>query len=363
MEDKTVTDNPNPENEQKQFDALYRELVLSVKNSIAKYKNMDDRCFLDGFIYPQSLADVMGRLWKQPDKYIDRYLKKHTKLSDTEKSALSAWKKAAEAEYVIVQKTERGLALYRDGRLYDVVVEDDPAYYRGCVPGLCTGVLLPFGDSIYAPKLYFENGLKFDTPSKQKIKDAAKAAKKADLFFTSCPNGIAVPDPKKPPMGVDPDFYFDMRVYPEGYGRSIYREFLIPIENSFDDLATDILGYYDFDWDHLYEFVFGKRIYSRNFTIKCSRTADLPWCDDDPDGPDTSCALNEYVGIRSDFLFHYDFGDDWVFHCHVKSAVAIFPGGEEDPEWLLDSRGKLVQYPSWDDDEDEEDDGDDESDN
>ena len=56
MEDKTVTDNPNPENEQKQFDALYRELVLSVKNSIAKYKNMDDRCFLDGFIYPQSLA-------------------------------------------------------------------------------------------------------------------------------------------------------------------------------------------------------------------------------------------------------------------------------------------------------------------
>lgn len=137
---------------------------------------------------------------------------------------------------------------------------------------------------------------------------------------------------------------YTLKIYPKGLGREVYRVLEIDGKESLDTLCSLILATFDFDWDHLYEFCMSGKIYDR-FGTRYVCTDDI-----DGDGP-TSITLDE-IGLYKgqNFLFHYDFGDDWQFMIHVNKIEKC----DEPTKWKYIKRvGDVMQYPSYDDEEEE----------
>jgi len=75
---------------------------------------------------------------------------------------------------------------------------------------------------------------------------------------------------------------------------------------------------------------------------------------DPEDGePSTEIKLERlHLEKGQNFSLHYDFGDDWMFTIHVQK---IEEETEKHVPMVLKAKGKIEQYPSWDDwDEDDE---------
>lgn len=103
---------------------------------------------------------------------------------------------------------------------------------------------------------------------------------------------------------------YTLKVYPKGQARTAYRVIEISGDDTLDRLCDVILYAFDFDRDHLYEFSMSGRLYSDdNF----SNTQDYEG------QPSTDIKLDQ-LGLQKgqNFIFHYDFGDDWVFQIHVQ---------------------------------------------
>jgi len=120
----------------------------------------------------------------------------------------------------------------------------------------------------------------------------------------------------------------------------------VPANISLDELAYGILSAFDFDCDHLYEFIY-KNEYGVEESIAhpyADRTHE--YCTEDcPVG-----YLPLYKGMT--FIFHFDFGDDWEF----KIQVEAMPSAEADyPELtVIEKRGTPPeQYPDWEDEDDD----------
>ena len=146
---------------------------------------------------------------------------------------------------------------------------------------------------------------------------------------------------------------YTLKVYPKGQARTAYRVIEISGDDTLDRLCDVILYAFDFDRDHLYEFSMSGRLYSDdNF----SNTQDYEG------QPSTDIKLDQ-LGLQKgqNFIFHYDFGDDWVFQIHVQKMQ------DEKARTIAhvtDAKGSVEQYPDydeWDDEEGEwdEEDGDD----
>jgi hypothetical protein len=92
-----------------------------------------------------------------------------------------------------------------------------------------------------------------------------------------------------------------------------YRKFAVPADTLLDDLAGDILSAFNFDNDHLYEFIYKNRY---GVTERIAH----PSCDDE------YCTDEYAVGELPlkqgmEFTFHFDFGDDWMFQILVEEPV------------------------------------------
>lgn len=147
-----------------------------------------------------------------------------------------------------------------------------------------------------------------------------------------------------------------LKVYPRGYGRDVYRIIQVPNSFSLDELCDGILDAFNFDHDHLFEFILA------GMRILCSRAADDFWDEEEMRTTDEISLddFNFYKGAK--FLLHYDFGDDWYFVINVMNPEE----DEKKSKWIkvIKEKGKLKQYQSWDDDDetDNDDDADDEND-
>lgn len=118
----------------------------------------------------------------------------------------------------------------------------------------------------------------------------------------------------------------------------------VPSGLSLDELAYGILDAFNFDSDHLYEFIY-KNQYGIEERIVHSYMDDELSADD--------CAVGYlplYKGMS--FIFHFDFGDDWEF----KIQVEAMPSAELNYSDLtvIEKRGTPPeQYPDWEDEDED----------
>jgi len=120
-----------------------------------------------------------------------------------------------------------------------------------------------------------------------------------------------------------------------------YRKLAIPSTIILDELARNILSAFDFNNDHLYEFIF-KNDYGITEQIVHSGV-------ESENGCDTSNLLVGELPIYEgmELIFHFDFGDDWQFLLVVESLVE----GSSDSlkSKVIEQQGTPPeQYPEWD---------------
>jgi len=121
----------------------------------------------------------------------------------------------------------------------------------------------------------------------------------------------------------------------------VYRKLAIPSFIILDELAETILNAFNFDNDHLYEFIF-KSDYGITERIAHSDMKSENGCDT------SDCLVGElplYEGME--LTFHFDFGDDWQFLLLVESLVE--DGSNSLKPKVIEQQGiPPEQYPDWD---------------
>lgn len=135
---------------------------------------------------------------------------------------------------------------------------------------------------------------------------------------------------------------YTLKVYPKGYGTSVYRVMKISGEETLERLCEVILDSFDFSDEHLYEFCMDNRMYSRNSYRF------------DPESRHSSTKKKiGQIGLREKqkFSLHYDFGDDWMFTINVQN---IQEDSDRTESYIVKSKGSIEQYPDWDDEWEEE---------
>ena len=120
-------------------------------------------------------------------------------------------------------------------------------------------------------------------------------------------------------------------------GKSVWRRLSIPATENFDHLASWILRVFNFGEDHLYEFLL-KDVSGATITVNHPH-----FHNEDPRHgfADRQASLN----AGDTFIFHYDFGDDWLFEVLVERIDP--PGKKREKTAILEKHGKAPdQYPS-----------------
>ncbi len=132
---------------------------------------------------------------------------------------------------------------------------------------------------------------------------------------------------------------YTLKVFPAGAGRQVYRVIEMSGEHSLDDLCRIILSSFDFIDEHLYEFCMDNRMYS-DYSYQS-----------DPEGgePSTRVKLDKLgLMIKQKFSLHYDFGDDWMFTIIVQNIAET---AKKTVPRVIKEKGKIEQYPDWEEDE------------
>ena len=121
---------------------------------------------------------------------------------------------------------------------------------------------------------------------------------------------------------------------------SAYRKIAAPGTTSLEVLASSILSAFNFDNDHLYEFVYKNRYGITERVVH-------PYVEND-ELYTTDYVVGElplYKGME--LVFHFDFGDDWRFQLVVESIASKDISCTEPT--VIDQRGNPPeQYPGWD---------------
>ncbi len=133
---------------------------------------------------------------------------------------------------------------------------------------------------------------------------------------------------------------YTLKVFPAGAGREVYRVIEISGEHSLNDLCGIILSAFDFADEHLYEFCMDNKMYS-----------DYSYQSDPENGePSTKVKLDKLgLVIKQKFLFHYDFGDDWMFTITVQNITET---AEKTVRRVIKEKGTIEQYAVLEDWED-----------
>ena len=155
----------------------------------------------------------------------------------------------------------------------------------------------------------------------------------SDAFYGFCAKDL---------MPLFPDWHNrllikEREVLTEGYSviavkvRDAVRKLAVPHDAVLHDFAMSILDAFNFDYDHLYEFVYKNEL-GKNETVMHPFSDDGDfWADDMTLGE-----MPIYEGMT--FVFHYDFGDDWRFECQVESLIK--EGGKYTEPKVIEKKGR-----------------------
>lgn len=129
------------------------------------------------------------------------------------------------------------------------------------------------------------------------------------------------------------------------FNSRVYRIVEISGNRTFADLSDIILDTFEFDHSHLYMFSLTRKPYDSNGIYH-------------PMSKEKNCANQIRLQdvnpvVRNKYLYLYDFGDDWMFYITV---MGIRDTDREIATEVLESKGNLCQYPSWEEEEYFEDD-------
>ncbi len=125
---------------------------------------------------------------------------------------------------------------------------------------------------------------------------------------------------------------------------SAYRKIAVPGTTDLDELARSILSAFEFDNDHLYEFIYKNRNgITERVVHPYMESGEL--CTDE-------CVVGELPLHKGMALtFHFDFGDDWRFQLVVESISSENVNYSEPT--VIERHGEPVkQYPDWEDEDD-----------
>jgi len=123
----------------------------------------------------------------------------------------------------------------------------------------------------------------------------------------------------------------------------IWRRIAISGEDTLEELHVAINNAFDFDFDHLYAFFMDGKRWSHN-------AINAPQCDEGPYTDDLKIGELD-LSVGQQFLYLFDFGDEWCFWVKLEKIRKDEPGPPE-PK-IIESKGEAPQqYPSyWDDGE------------
>ncbi|MBQ9274411.1 MAG: hypothetical protein IJ228_06305 [Succinivibrio sp.] len=145
---------------------------------------------------------------------------------------------------------------------------------------------------------------------------------------------------------------FELKCYPRGLGRKVYRVIQIGDTASLDELCLCILDSLNLGepWEHLYEIVLGTKLYKRgSYCIPCPRIEEVYEYNSDGVNTDLQIgALHLYKGYK--FMFHYDFGDDIVVMINVTKRLEELSHSYP----LVVKEQGMLGYGGFYDDEDDE---------
>lgn len=116
--------------------------------------------------------------------------------------------------------------------------------------------------------------------------------------------------------------------------KSAWRRIEIPATMFFDDLAFEILKAFDFDTDHLYEFIFTNRFGQKMTIIH-------PYCDCDSYYSDETRIGDIISEPQINMVFRYDFGTCWEFNLTIES-IEPMAQNLKSPK-LIESHGKAPE--------------------
>ncbi|WP_431066670.1 IS1096 element passenger TnpR family protein [Methylotuvimicrobium sp.] len=129
----------------------------------------------------------------------------------------------------------------------------------------------------------------------------------------------------------------EREVLTEGYSviavkvRDAVRKLAVPHDTFLDDLASSILDAFNFDEDHLYEFIYKNSIGLIERVAHSFADDGDYWADDMTLGE-----MPIHEGMT--FVFHYDFGDDWRFQCLVETVIK--EGGKYTEPKVIEKKGR-----------------------
>ena len=128
---------------------------------------------------------------------------------------------------------------------------------------------------------------------------------------------------------------YQMKVYPQGRGREVYRVLEICGKDTLMDLCDVIMDAFDFIDEHLYEFCIDNKPYQPgNYHRELT--------DEFPDDKSADIAINRRgLEEKQKFILHYDFGDDWMF---IITVQKITETSKYTSPTVIKSKGSVKQY-------------------
>jgi hypothetical protein len=121
------------------------------------------------------------------------------------------------------------------------------------------------------------------------------------------------------------------------YDEDTYRVIEINGKDTLDNLSNAILNSFNFTHEHMYLFSMDDNPYGDN-TYQLNANSDKS----------TNVSINDIKLVEEQFfLYLYDFGGEWMFSILVEKISSESKYNE--PK-VLESKGKLEQYPDEDED-------------
>lgn len=158
-------------------------------------------------------------------------------------------------------------------------------------------------------------------------------------FFPDYQHQFIIPDPNQSTESTEGIYQF---IVSSG---NAWRRILIPSDLTLEPLVDTILTAFNFDKDHLYQFICKNRL-GREFYINHEFLEDPPYTDE--------FTVKELpLNIGDTMSFRFDFGDNWEFSVLLE---AINPPDKKVKEPLIkESFGKAPsQYGDWSEDDEDE---------
>ena len=137
--------------------------------------------------------------------------------------------------------------------------------------------------------------------------------------------------PRKPRELTRGTFIFKISV-----GKGTWRKIVISGEDTLEDLHSAIQSAFCFDFDHLYAFFMDGKTWSHNAIY-------APNCDEGPYADEIRIGELE-LSIGKEFLYLFDFGDEWHFYVRLVHIKKEHPELSE-PE-VIESKGEAPEQYS-----------------